>query len=502
MLSGRPLPGSEKGRKYGMFTANRKTIKYALLFLCCALLLGGCGKAEEPNESATLSFANGEIEKTAESVVLQLAEGETALLEELTELRSADLRGSECEDEILTYAAAHPGVDVLFTVTMSDGTKADTDAEKLTAVLSADDMPRLEALKNLRSADLRGSSCEKELAAFAEEHPDAELLFTVTLPDGTKVDTDVEELDLSTYTSDMTEAGVEALKALRGLKKVELGVERSDFTRDDVLCYMTTNPDAEFRYEFKFKGHTINTGAEQVDLRGVWMKNDVEDIWEILPLLRRCTWLDLDGTGVSTDECVAMMEQNPGLRIIWRVMVGDGDAVRTDTKKIWFNTLKNTDLAQNLKYCIDCELLDLGHCKLKDVSFLASMPNLRVCILGLNPLTDISALKSLKKLEYLEIFNMPLADLSPLADHPDLAHLNIVLTEVTDLTPLYNCPLQRLWIGDTTPVSEEEVEAFRKVNPDCEINTTTYSPSDGGWRRYEGNDFAPRYLQLRDEMGY
>lgn len=487
-----------------MLTGNRKKTGLVwIFFLCTALLLAGCGKAEsEQEENGMISFASGETEKTAESITMKLEAGETALLEELTDLRSADLRSSECEEEIMAYAAAHPEVDVVYTVTMSDGTKADTDAETLTAVLKAEDMPRLEALGSLRSADLRGSECESELTDYLERHPETELLFTLTLPDGTKADTDAEELDFSGYTSEMTDEGVRAVKAMSALKTVELGKERQDLSRDDVLRYMTARPDVVFRYTFKFKGAEINTGEEKIDLRGIWVKNQEDDLWEILPLLRHCTWLDLDATGVDTDEVVAMMEQNPGLRIIWRVMVGNGEAVRTDTKKIWFNTLQNTMQAQNLKYCTDVELLDLGHCKISDVSFLASMPNLRVCILGLNPLTDISALKSLKKLEYLEIFNMPLKDLSPLADHPDLAHLNIVLTEVEDLSPLYNCPLQRLWIGDTTPVSEEELAAFRKVNPDCEINTTTYSPTDGGWRRYEGADFAPRYLQLRDEMGY
>ena len=70
------------------------------------------------------------VEKTEVSLVLQ--PGETAKLDELPALERADLSGSECYDEIIAWQAAHPDVEVIYTVTFPDGTTADNSAQSLT----------------------------------------------------------------------------------------------------------------------------------------------------------------------------------------------------------------------------------------------------------------------------------------------------------------------------------------------------------------------------------
>ena len=67
----------------------------------------------------------------------------------------------------------------------------------------------------------------------------------------------------------------------------------------------------------------------------------------------------------------------------------------------------------------------------------------------------------------------------------------------------------------------EQVDHYRELHPDCEVDNTSYESSEAGWRRYaclEGEElewymqqpyysekrkaYAPRYALLRDQMGY
>ena len=98
-----------------MLSAGRKR-KLHIAALTCAVCLALCGCAPR------VDFEDKDVpvEKTEVSLVLQ--PGETAKLDELPALERADLSGSECYDEIIAWQAAHPDVEVIYTVTFPDGT--------------------------------------------------------------------------------------------------------------------------------------------------------------------------------------------------------------------------------------------------------------------------------------------------------------------------------------------------------------------------------------------
>ena len=61
------------------------------------------------------------------------------------------------------------------------------------------------------------------------------------------------------------------------------------------------------------------------------------------------------------------------------------------------------------------------------------------------------------------------ADVSPLANCQELVQLDLSRTKVKDLTPLTNCSrLETLGLKDT-PVTEDQIENFRKALPNCVI---------------------------------
>ena len=225
-----------------------------------------------------------------------------------------------------------------------------------------------------------------------------------------------------------------------------------------------------------------------------------------MPRLER---LDMDSCGLSNSRMREIRDALPQTEVIWRVWFGDNYSVRTDVKRILASMPTrggNIDARDGdaLSCCTQVRYLDLGHNMLiDDISFVSSMPELRVAILALNNWDDATPLADCPHLEYLEIQTTELSDLTPLAGLKELKHLNICyLFQLTDISPLYGLTqLERLWIGGLDPVPKEQIQHMQELAPDCVINTTTEDPTEGGWRYERTGGFTPRYALLRRQFG-
>ena len=162
-------------------------------------------------------------------------------------------------------------------------------------------------------------------------------------------------------------------------------------------------------------------------------------------------------------------------------------------------TCGQDEMAQ-VRYCKNLYALYLGHNRIRDLSFLYELPELRVLIVALCNLTDITPIGSLHHLEYLELFHNTITDLSPLQDMPYLMDLNIVRNEITDLAPLKNLKsLKRLWIHEYNRrkprlPEAETLEDLQAALPDCQIDAKSTS-TGGGWRRHPHYDVLVRMFK-------
>lgn len=135
---------------------------------------------------------------------------------------------------------------------------------------------------------------------------------------------------------------------------------------------------------------------------------------------------------------------------------------------------------ETLKYCVDCELLDLGHNGLRNIDFAAHMPKLRVAILAIGYVDDISPLAGCTEMEYLELFTNRIADITPLTGMTKLKHLNLTWNRVEDVSPLFSMTgLERLWIGRNL-FSEEQQTQLAAALPDTEIKYSHGRPAKAG----------------------
>lgn len=399
----------------------------------------------------------------------------------------------------------------------SAGTVAQ-DAKSVTMVVTADELDKLDSFPELLAADLRGSTCYEEIYAWAQAHPEVSVRYDVPLPNGNTVTNEISALNMTMLTHDGVEQLIRAASCLPHLTAIDLGSARADFGWDDVAAIVAAFPELSLSYTGELYGRTVRLSDSSIDLKYIPVRDGGVQVRLALRCMPGLKTLDMDSCGLSNEEMAAIREEFPNVKVIWRVWFGENYSVRTDVERILASkpsvggmlTPENT---QALKYCTDVKYLDLGHNEsLTDISFIACMPRLEVCILAMDYWSDATPLAGCTNMEYLEVQETDLTDLSPLAGLVNLKHLNICNLDsggTVDLSPLYGMTqMERLWIGGWTPIDRSQLEELEKHMPNAEINTSAGDPTEGRWRYVDLNldtwQFIqhPRYMQLHEQFGY
>lgn len=470
-----------------------------------------------------VQLASGRYPADSRELTAVLQSGETEALSLFKNLAAADLSGSQCYEEIAAWAEENPSVQVKYTVTLPDGSVygSDTssielgsgpvgDVDALCRALKA--LPKLSRVK-LGTVGEGAALSLSDAAALRSALPEVEFDFGLSLM-GRSIAPDVETLDLASLALDEVPDAVSVLSCLTNLKEIDLGSQdRSSLGWEEISQLAAACPNAKLNYRFSLYGQELNLDAESLDFNHTAIEDEGAAIRQILPLMKNCTYLDMDYCGVSNDAMAAIRAENPNVDVVWRIWFGENYSVRTDTERILASKPTVGGMiydGSGLQYCTKLKYLDLGHNDdLSDLSFVSTMPELEVLIIAMTNISDLSPLANCPKLEYLEIQETPVADLSPLANCMNLAHLNICnLENVTDASPLYGLSnLERLWVGTNTPIPAEQKEELKGRLPGCDVNLTAGDPHEL-WRytRYDPEEpkyyWVPRHELLREQMGY
>ena len=501
-----------------------------ILILVGVLLFGMSGLYHEAPWIVTPAIGSVKIEiagermsANAEALDVTISSRELPLLNYFTRLRRINFKESVCYREIYDWAGSHPEVEVVYTVPLAHGKSAkSTDRDlDLSWMRSADLAAVVDALRYLPNVqrvllpDVGGEQLKvADLEALQNALQDAEFLFSVVIG-GKTFDSRAASLDLHDVRGhDLEEMSV-VLACMKNLQEVEFGSE-SDGAIDwnELATLKVRCPNVHFRYSFTLYGKPVTLDTERMDFRGIPVYDNGDALYKALYCMNNCSYVDMDGTGVSDESMARLQEYCPQTRIVWRIWFGENYSVRTDAERILASKPTVGGMiydASMLRYCTDMKYLDLGHNdELADLSFVSSMPKLEVLIIAMTAITDISPLRNCPKLEYLELNSTAVSDLSPLSESTALRHLNIAgCPKIKDISPLYNLTgLERLWIGRDTPVPAEQVQRMRAAAPGCNINTTAEDPHGEAWRftRYDPEEpkyyWVPRYELLREQMGY
>ncbi len=470
-------------------------------------------------EPTPLVFEEPPEELTAVLTAEQLAALDT------TALRFLDLTGSTCYEAIETFKAAHPDVEVIYSV-MIDGDSddepwpVDPDSESLTIVGSphlASLAENAKWLPSVKKISIAPDSADAALVdALREAMPDCEIDYKLTLL-GERYPYDVEEITLTGLNAQKLEELIPQLERFTHLTAVNLPESENDLSVEEAVALSEKSDVIRLDYRIELFGQELSLNAESIEFENTDIGSEgVEELRKMLPCFKNLHYLKLDDCGVDNETMEKLRDDYPEIKVVWRVFFGSYHCL-TDTEMIWATGGSvNDGTAGPLKYCTDVKYLDLGHSLITHADFLNYMPKLEVAILAITWLEDISPIANCPNLEYLELFSARVSDLSPLAKCTHLQHLNIssqrnsnnVPVGPTDISSLYDLPELKRFYCTMSYVPEEQQKEIISRHPDCEFEFRWVDPAEGHWRFKDGlNNNVPenrveRYALLCEQFGY
>ena len=459
-------------------------MKQRILFLLVLLLLlVGCSR--EPEETTPPT------PPPVEHVTMVVDEDTIGLLEEYPDLRSVDLSGSTCYEAIWQYMQIHPKVAVTYTVQLGAVTVSE---DETTLVLDpgicdyetlSTNLKYLPKVTHVRLP--RTPFTARELAALEGLFPQITWDYSVILL-GQELTKATDELNLSVLTSEQVTDTAAMLANFPNLTEVELmdSYGQCTLTKVEVRMLMDAVPGARFHYAFDLFGKTVSTGDQRLEYLQTLIGNEgAAEIREALTVLRNCEYLLLDDCGIDSQILAQIREEfRETTQVVWRVRFGEknGHSYLTDTDTIRAVYGITDKTSGELAYCENVKYLDLRqNGGLTDLSFIASMPELEICILSGCPIETLDAFAGLEHLLFLETAHCSsLADISALASCTALEHLNLSYTSVTDVTALMELPLKQFCaVVSQIPFSQQT--ALMEKNPACAFRFEGKQAYGTGW---------------------
>ena len=475
-----------------------KTALLALLLF----LLAGCGGQTPAAETTQATEAVERLER----VVTEENIGE---LEDYPGLKYLDLSGSTCYDAIERYRAAHPEVEVRYTLTFGSRDVPD-DAAVLTLAPEDQDydqlLERLQYLENLQTLTLQEPTLTRDqLAQLRDTYENTAIRCEFTLL-GQQIAEDTQELDLSGIQPEDVEEAARVLPMLPALETVELmdGEDACALSLEEVHTLQETAPNALLHYSFDLFGQRVSTTDERIEFKNKRLGDDREaELRQALDVLKGCKYMLLESCRFS-DEVLAQVREDyrDQTKIVWRIYFAKAGSCLTDRTvlRYVYNVFNST--VKQLKYCEDVEFIDFGHNEaLSDWSWVAEMPNLKAIIVSGSIIKDLTPFENCKKLEFLELSNCGLlTDITPLAQCESLKRLNLSYTKVEDLSALDDLPLE-CFVYVKPKASQEELDRFQQVHPDCLVS---FDGNEYGypWRYEQDGSLTPAYAELKEVFGY
>lgn len=290
----------------------KKKISLVLL-LVFALVLSLWGCSNTP--------ATGK--ETVRELKLTVTADTISQLEDYPNLEKADLTGSACYAEIAAYMAKHPNVAVIYTVDLG-GTTVSCNETALTLADGSYDydtllanLPYLPKLTSLSLPMTRLTSAQ--VTALKAACPELKIDCSIRL-NGTELNADTTELNLSGIPSEQVDTYAEKLALLPNLKKVELmsADGKSSLSLADVKKLTAAAPNVEFHYTFTLFGKTVSLADERLEFVDVKIGEEGEpQLREALGLLAKCVYIKLENCGLSEGILTGLRTDFPNVEFVW-----------------------------------------------------------------------------------------------------------------------------------------------------------------------------------------
>ncbi|MBQ3373178.1 MAG: hypothetical protein IJG40_08625 [Oscillospiraceae bacterium] len=391
-------------------------------------------------------------------------------------------------EDVAAFQTAYPSAGISYSVDfLGKEWPIGTETVDLTGLMSAQVpeaangialLPNVKSIRIADNATTDGSLQWSDLTTISHAAPNAAMdyKFSVCGVNATTADT---SLDLSNITPADVGSLVAVLPGMTQLQYLNLGHYRNGLSFADLQAIANACPQTTISMVCAVYDKEFNLADEVLDLNHIRVQDNGEDVKNFLPYMKNLKTLDMDSCGVPDQAMAEIRDAYPNINVVWRVWFGSEYSVRTDVVKILASKpSKGGDITNSnsagLYYCTKVRYLDLGHNdELTDFSFVRNMPDLQLVVISMTGISDLSPFSSCSELIYLEMGNTRVSDISPLAACTKLRHLNIGTNKgISDITAMYDIPLLRFWIGVGDPVPQEQIDTYRSLHPECEVNTT------------------------------
>ena len=447
---------------------------------------------------------------TTALTIRTLSDSDLEQLAYFTRLKEVDAVGCREYERLMELKERYPGVELRYTVTIGGQEYAQDAASVVCPDLTDEEIALMAYLPQLRHVDATGCQDQTRIGLLMAEHPELEVSYQVQLLGQTFTEADVS----ATFDDPDIEKLMEGLAWLPAMESVHL--EESDADADELRALMEAYPEITITWDKTVLGRTFNSAETVYDLSDLPVSDTRTPTWLFEPILEE-----------ETEQIISRVEEimtffpnaekvilpaycmhnetmsefrermRPKYKVVWTVYV-TRKPVRTDQEVIHSSAYKVCfidEQSQDLVYCEDAIVVDIGHSYVKDISWVKGMPKLKYLILTHNWVKDLTPLSTCKNLVYLELFwNDYIPDYSPLLECTALEDLNISAT-FADIEPLYQMTwLKNLW-ANCKGITAAEDAALKEALPNTTVMTTGGSYTTGGWRQVQG------YYDMRDIMG-
>ena len=438
--------------------------------------------------------ASTELDLSGQQIV------ELEKLAELTALKKLNLRdaGITLEQYDMLHAAL-PDCEILWSVPFQGNYYDDTIQELTVTTLSEEDLAVLAYFPALTGINAELCEDYDEILMLMQQYPDLAVTYMVSIGETAYPHTQ----DQLTITDPDVEDLMYKFALLPNLTNVTL---EGTLPGNDVLIALKEKyPNVTIFWNFSVYGVQTNSLATFMDISKIQI-GDTTELEAALPCFYNLEKVDMLDCNISNEDMDALNMRHPETKFVWRVRVS-GVNVRTDITHFmpWKYDIKKVGSLENLRYCKDVQVLDFGHKRIRDVSYVEYMPNLRFLLLLECEISDLSIVGNCTSLEYLEACSIPATDFWPLTNLTNLKDLNLSYNpfyydsrkwgSYGDITPLYQMTwLDRLWMAYSRLGDEGRAE-LRAALPNVEILFVSVSDTNQGWR------YSPNYYEMRDILG-
>lgn len=452
-------------------------------------------QAELPDCDITWSvpFQGESYPNNAASVkVRQLTDQELKALSYFENLTDVDAVGCRDYELLERLKEQYPNVNLTYTVSIGGQEYPQDAASVVCHELTDEEIALMAYLPQLRHVDASGCRNYEQIGKLSQAYPELDVAYRVEILGEVFTEADVE----ATFPDPDVDALMEKLAWLPHMEKVHL-VEPSA-SADALRQLMEAYPDVTFTWDKTVLGKTFNSAETEYDFSNMPLES-TDPIEEAMKYFPNAEKVIMSDCGIDNETMAAFREKmRPEYKVVWTVYITK-KPVRTDQEVIHSSAYKVCfidEQSQDLKYCEDAIVVDIGHSYVKDISWVKGMPKLKYLILTHNWVKDLAPLSTCKNLVYLELYwnDWNYDDFTPLLGCTALEDLNVSGTNF-DMEPLKQMTwLKNLW-ANLNGVTPEEHAELQAALPNTKVVTQEWKHTGGGWREVQG------YFDMRDIMG-